>query len=199
MICGKRSARNIPRLRRSTPPAPCRPFAPALCCSGTLLRQHAAVQPLPSSAAPAPCCSGALALHVLWRSTAPALWCSAAPAPHRSSVSLLRRNSGVLLLKRSVAPALQCSTTAVPCRSDALLLQHSATPLLRHCDAPALRYSVNSRGAGARGWRARSAHQNRVAPPHSNTQATLADMCSTVRRVSQKEISLPVVGVTHAL
>ena len=192
MICGKRSARNIPRLRRSSPPAPCRPFAPALCCSGTLLRQHAAVQPLPSSAAPAPCCSGALALQVLWRSTAPALWCSAAPAP---------RYSGVLLLKRSVAPALQCSTrtTAVPCRSDALLLQHSATPLLRHCDAPALRYSVNSRGAGARGWRARSAHQNRVTPPHSNTQATLADMRSTVRRVSQKEISLAVVGVTHAL
>lgn len=41
---------------------------------------------------------------------------------------------------------------------------------------------------------ARSAHQS-VAPPHSNTQATLTYMRSIARRVSQKEDSL--AAVTH--
>ena len=183
---------DAPVRRHPVAPLLQRSAALALCCASTLLFNRSPAPLHRRPAAPA-----------RWRSMfsgAPLLRHSGAPL-HQHSTAPASRYSGVLLLKRSVAPALQCSTctTAVPCRSDALLLQHSATPLLRHCDAPALRYSVNSRGAGARGWRARSAHQNRVTPPHSNTQATLADMRSTVRRVSQKEISLAVVGVTHAL
>ena len=161
MICGKRFARTVPRLRHSSPPAPCRPIAPAFSCSGTPLHRHAAVQTPRSSAAPASRCSGARALR---RSIAPALWCSAAPAPHRSRVSLLRHPAARM-------PC--CFSTAVFHHSGALPLGLFTAPALCH-SAPAPRCSggalLRTRGAGAKGWRTESTHRHRVAPPRSNTQ-----------------------------
>ena len=55
-----------------------------------------------------------------------------------------------------------------------------------------LHKNIWSEGGGAR-----SAHQRRVAPPLSNTQATLANMRNIARLVSQKGDSL--AAVTHTL
>ena len=138
LVCSKRSATNTQRLRHSSPSALRWPNVPALCCSGILLHRRPVGQTLRYSGAPlfrrpaaeARCCSRMPALQVLWRSTAPALCCSATQAPHRSSVPLLRHRA---------AYAFYCSSTDTLYCPGNPLLRHFGAPLLRLSDAPGVR------------------------------------------------------------